>query len=93
MNWIDTMRGQSLGNLLHLMQASPASMAKLILNAPKRVIKFVFRMVVNWHYDRVERAELLGLSEHMLKDMGISRGQAVQMAHDRWFRRDIRKNR
>ena len=92
MNWIDTIYGQSLGNLSHLMQASPASVTKLILKAPNRVIKFVLRTILNWHDDRLERAQLLGLSEHMLKDLGISRGQAVQMAQDRWLRRDIRKN-
>jgi len=92
MNWIDTISGQSLGKLSQLMQVSPASVTKLILNAPKRVIKFVFRMVLNWHYDRLERGQLLGLSEYMLKDLGISRGQAVHMAGERWLRRDILKN-
>ncbi|MBT3700488.1 MAG: DUF1127 domain-containing protein [Alphaproteobacteria bacterium] len=41
----------------------------------------------------MERAALRNMDEHMLKDIGITRGQADYMARDRWVHRDIRKAR
>ena len=97
MNWIDTITSQSFGK-----SAQPATvnmvpenrtLASIVINLPKRVIVSVVRGLLNWHHDNVERAELRGLNEHILRDIGITRGQADEMARDRWVRRDIRKAR
>ncbi|MBT3789873.1 MAG: DUF1127 domain-containing protein [Alphaproteobacteria bacterium] len=93
MNWIDTIHSRPIGKSSRLTAVTMVPKTNTILNAPKRVIKSVIHGLMNWHYDRMECEILRGMNEHTLKDVGITRGQADQMARDRWVHRDIRKFR
>ena len=93
MNWIDTMQTLSIGKSSRLKAITLVSETETIFNAPKRFVLSVIHVLLNWHHDRMERFALRNMDEHMLKDIGITRGQADHMARDRWVHRDIRKLR
>jgi len=87
MNWIDTIHSRPVGKSFRLV------LADMIFAAPKRMVVSLVREILNWHRDLVERQQLRDMSEHVLKDVGLTRGQADQMANQPWPRRDIRKTR
>jgi uncharacterized protein YjiS (DUF1127 family) len=93
MNWIDTMQANSICESARLKTITLVSETETIFNAPKRLVLSVIHVLLNWHYDRMERTALRNMDEHMLKDIGITQGQADHMARDRWVHRDIRKAR
>jgi uncharacterized protein YjiS (DUF1127 family) len=93
MNWIDTIQTHSIGKSSRLKAISLVSETETIFNAPKRVVLSIIHVLLNWHRDRMERTALRTMDEHMLKDIGVTRGQADHMARDRWIHRDIRKLR
>ena len=88
MNWIDTISGQPVGKSSRL---ALASQALNVIMSPKRAVVWLFHGLLDWHRDRAERAVLRGMDERMLKDIGITRGQADHMASIPWERRNIRK--
>jgi len=90
MNWIDTIYARPSGRNS---QQVIAFVATAMLNMPKRVIVWLVRGLLDWQRERMERAQLRGMSEHMLKDLGITRWQADGMARAPWARKDFRKPR
>jgi len=87
MNWIDTIYARPSGrNSQQVIALAAAAMLKM----PGRVIVWLVRGLLDWQRQRMERAQLRGMSERMLKDMGITRGQADEMARVPWSRKSFR---
>lgn len=59
------------------------------LAAPRRIgraLRSIFARLAEWHERSVQRTQLASMNERMLKDIGISHGDAVREASKPFWR-------
>jgi len=79
-NWIDTIDGgAALGR-------SVRKLASAIGTAPGHLAVRLTDMLLNWQARSMERQQLRSLSEHTLKDIGLSRADTTAEADKPFWR-------
>ena len=72
MNWIDTMSPS--GTTTRFSSATQS----ILSHSPLRLIGMTVRWLIKLQDDRMARIELRSMDEHMLKDIGMTRGQVEE---------------
>lgn len=79
-NWIDTIDGgPAFGR-------SVRKLASAIGTAPGRMVVRMVDLCLTWQMRSLERQQLRSLSEHTLKDIGLSRADTVREADKPFWR-------
>jgi uncharacterized protein YjiS (DUF1127 family) len=79
-NWIDTIDGGSALN------RSVRKLALAFGTAPGRLVVRTVELFLTWQIRSLERQQLRSLSDHTLKDIGLSRADTVREADKPFWR-------